>query len=52
MTCPEGSRLLSGGPEWSSGTNGTAISLAVPDKFATALASAGAQGQLLLIAPR
>jgi hypothetical protein len=25
VTCPEGSRLLSGGPEWSSRTNGTAI---------------------------
>ena len=34
------------------GTNGTAISLAVPDETATRLASAGAQGELLLIAPR
>jgi len=34
------------------GTNGTAISLAVPDDAATRLAVAGSQSQLLLIAPR
>lgn len=34
------------------GTNGTAISLAVPDDAATRIAVAGSQGQLLLIAAR